>query len=101
VRNVARENGRDPAQVDGAMYLTVSLDDDASKAGDRLNTFLERYYSQPAPILRRRQASYAGPAAGLSPWLGSYAEAGASHLILRFVGDHERHLTTVAKLRGQ
>jgi alkanesulfonate monooxygenase SsuD/methylene tetrahydromethanopterin reductase-like flavin-dependent oxidoreductase (luciferase family) len=88
VRNVARENGRDPASVSGAMYLTVSLDDDAAKAEGRLNSFLERYYGQPAPVLRRRQACYAGPAAGLAAWLGSYGDSGASHLILRFAGDH-------------
>jgi alkanesulfonate monooxygenase SsuD/methylene tetrahydromethanopterin reductase-like flavin-dependent oxidoreductase (luciferase family) len=99
VRNVARENGRDPASVGGAMYLTVSLDDDATKAEDRLNSFLERYYGQPAPTLRRRQACYAGPAAGLTAWLDSYAESGASHLVLRFAGDHERHLAAVARLR--
>jgi alkanesulfonate monooxygenase SsuD/methylene tetrahydromethanopterin reductase-like flavin-dependent oxidoreductase (luciferase family) len=99
VRNVARENDRDPASVSGAMYLTVSLDDDAAKAEDRLNSFLERYYGQPAPVLRRRQACYAGPAAGLAAWLDSYADSGASHLILRFAGDHERHLKAVAKLR--
>ncbi|MGD0104608.1 MAG: LLM class flavin-dependent oxidoreductase [Rhodopila sp.] len=100
VWNVARENGRDRASVSGAMYLTVSLDDDAAKAEDRLNSFLERYYSQPAPILRRRQACYAGPAAGLAGWLDSYADAGACDLVLRFAGDHERHLEAVAKLRG-
>ena len=25
-------------------------------------------------------------------WLDGYAQAGASHLVLRFAGDHERHL---------
>jgi alkanesulfonate monooxygenase SsuD/methylene tetrahydromethanopterin reductase-like flavin-dependent oxidoreductase (luciferase family) len=99
VRNVARENGRDPGLVSGAMYLTVALDDDAAKAEDRLNRFLERYYDQPAPVTRRRQACYAGPSAGLAAWLDSYAESGASHLVLRFAGDHERHLEAVAKLR--
>jgi alkanesulfonate monooxygenase SsuD/methylene tetrahydromethanopterin reductase-like flavin-dependent oxidoreductase (luciferase family) len=99
VRDVARENGRDPVSVAGAMYLTLSLDDDAAKADDRLNHFLARYYDQPAPATRRRQACYAGPPAGVAEWLNSYAEAGASHLVLRFAGDHERHLEAVAKLR--
>jgi alkanesulfonate monooxygenase SsuD/methylene tetrahydromethanopterin reductase-like flavin-dependent oxidoreductase (luciferase family) len=98
VRDVARDSGRDLALLSGAMYLTVSLDDDAAKADDRLNHFLERYYGQPAPVMRRRQACYAGPATGLSEWLDSYTQAGASHLILRFAGDHERHLQAVAKL---
>jgi alkanesulfonate monooxygenase SsuD/methylene tetrahydromethanopterin reductase-like flavin-dependent oxidoreductase (luciferase family) len=99
VRNVARQNGRDPSSVSGAMYLTVSLDDNTAKAEDRLNSFLERYYGQPAPVLRRRQACYAGPPAGMAEWLASYGESGAGHLVLRFAGDHERHLAAVAKLR--
>jgi alkanesulfonate monooxygenase SsuD/methylene tetrahydromethanopterin reductase-like flavin-dependent oxidoreductase (luciferase family) len=99
VRTVAREHGRDPGSVSGAMYLTVSLDDDAAKAEDRLNSFLERYYNQPAPATRRRQACYAGPAEELTGWLDAYRESGASHLVLRFAGDHERHLAAVAKLR--
>jgi alkanesulfonate monooxygenase SsuD/methylene tetrahydromethanopterin reductase-like flavin-dependent oxidoreductase (luciferase family) len=65
VRNVAGDSGRDPDSVSGAMYLIASLDDDASKADDRLNHFLERYYGQPAAVMRGRQACYAGPAAGL------------------------------------
>ena len=71
-----REHGRDPAIVSGAMYLTVSLDDDAAKADDRLNHFLARYYDQPAAATRRRQACYAGPAAGLGEWLGQLRQPG-------------------------
>jgi hypothetical protein len=78
------------------MYLTVCLDDDAARANTRLDAFLERYYGQPAPVLRRRQAHYAGSPSGIAPWLNGYAEAGASHLVLRFAGDHERHLEALA-----
>jgi alkanesulfonate monooxygenase SsuD/methylene tetrahydromethanopterin reductase-like flavin-dependent oxidoreductase (luciferase family) len=99
VRDVARSRGRDPAAVTGAMYLTLSLDDDAARADDRLNNFLVRYYDQPAAATRRRQACYAGPSAGAADWLNAYIEAGASHLILRFAGEHERHLEAVAKMR--
>ena len=98
IHEVARDSGRAPASISGAMYLTASLDDDAAKAEDRLNHFLERYYGQPAPVMRRRQACYAGPAGGLPAWLDAYAQAGAGHLVLRFAGDHERHLKAVARL---
>jgi alkanesulfonate monooxygenase SsuD/methylene tetrahydromethanopterin reductase-like flavin-dependent oxidoreductase (luciferase family) len=97
-RGVASANGRDPAAISGAMYLTVSLDDDAAKAHQRLDSFLEHYYGQPATVIRRRQVHYAGPLAGLAKWLDGYAQAGASHLVLRFAGDHERHLDSVSKL---
>jgi alkanesulfonate monooxygenase SsuD/methylene tetrahydromethanopterin reductase-like flavin-dependent oxidoreductase (luciferase family) len=99
VRDVARERGRDPAAVSGAMYLTLSLDEDAMRADDRLNHFLVRYYDQPAAVTRRRQACYAGPPAGVAEWLDSYAGAGASHLVLRFAGDHQRHLEAIARIR--
>ena len=91
--------GRDPAALTGAMYLTVSLDEDAARADARLNAFLEGYYGQPAAVLRRRQVCYAGPAAGVADWLAGYAQAGASHLVLRFAGEHERHLEALAKVR--
>jgi probable F420-dependent oxidoreductase len=96
VKAIAAAAGRDPAALSGAMYLTVCLDDDASRANTRLDAFLERYYGQPASVLRRRQAHYAGSPSGIAPWLNGYAEAGASHLVLRFAGDHERHLEALA-----
>ena len=101
VKDIARAAGRDPDTLTGAMYLTLAVDDDASRANARLDAFLERYYAQPAAVLRSRQANYAGPRAGLAEWLQGYASAGASHLVLRFAGDHERHLETVADLRAQ
>jgi alkanesulfonate monooxygenase SsuD/methylene tetrahydromethanopterin reductase-like flavin-dependent oxidoreductase (luciferase family) len=99
VRSIARTAGRDPDAMTGAMYLTLALDADAAQAEARLNAFLERYYGQPAEVLRRRQASYAGPAEGVAEWLDGYARAGAGHLVLRFAGEHERHLEAVAAVR--
>jgi hypothetical protein len=55
----------------------------------------------PAPMTRKRQMSYAGSAAGAAAWLKAYADAGASHLVLRFAGDHERQLETVAQMRRE
>ena len=96
VQRIARAAGRDPSAIDGAMYLTLALDDDAGRAEQRLNSFLETYYGQPAAAMRRRQATYAGPAAGAAAWLKGYADAGAQHLMLRFAGDHERNLEALA-----
>jgi hypothetical protein len=50
--------------------------------------------------MRSRQACYAGPNDGLAEWLQGYARAGTTHLVLRFAGEHERHLETVAALRS-
>ena len=99
IKGIAGAAGRDPAALTGAMYLTVALDDDAARANARLDAFLEHYYGQPAAVLRRQQAHYAGPAAGLAPWLNGYAGAAAGHLVLRFAGDHARHLEALARVR--
>ena len=95
----ARAAGRDPAALTGAMYLTLAIDEDAALAEARINTYLGSYYGIHADVVRKQQKCYAGPAAGAAAWLKGYADAGASHLVLRFAGDHERHLETVARLR--
>jgi hypothetical protein len=82
------------------MYLTLSLDDDAARANARLDAVLERYYGQPAAVMRARQAVYAGPPGGLGEWLAGYAAAGASHLVLRFAGDHGKHLRALPPVRA-
>jgi alkanesulfonate monooxygenase SsuD/methylene tetrahydromethanopterin reductase-like flavin-dependent oxidoreductase (luciferase family) len=99
VKQAARAAGRNPDALTGAMYLTLAIDDDAARADAKLNAYLENYYGQPADVIRLRQMSYAGPAGGAAAWLKSYADAGASHLVLRFAGDHERHLETAALMR--
>lgn len=101
VQAIARAAGRDPGALTGAMYLTMLVDEDAARAEQRLNVYLEQYYGRPAAAMRSFQACYAGPEAGLVEWLRGYAAAGAQHLVLRFVGDHERHLEKVAALRGR
>ena len=70
-----------------------------ARTNDKLDHFLEAYYGQPAAVLRKRQMGYAGPASGLAEWLNDYVRAGCSHLVLRFTGEHERHLETIAGLR--
>ncbi len=98
---IARAVGRDPARLTGAVYLTLAIDENAAQADERMNAFIESYYGRPAAEMRARQATYAGPAAGAAAWLSSWARAGAGHLVLRFAGDHRRHLDAIAKLRAQ
>jgi hypothetical protein len=50
--------------------------------------------------MRARQATYAGPAEGAAAWLSSWVRAGVGHLVLRFAGDHRRHLDAIARLRA-
>jgi alkanesulfonate monooxygenase SsuD/methylene tetrahydromethanopterin reductase-like flavin-dependent oxidoreductase (luciferase family) len=100
VQAIARAAGRDPARLSAAMYLTLTIDDDADRAATRMDAFLKGYYGAPAAVLRRRQAVYSGPTEGLAAWLDGYAKAGATDLVLRFAGEHERHLEAVATIRA-
>jgi alkanesulfonate monooxygenase SsuD/methylene tetrahydromethanopterin reductase-like flavin-dependent oxidoreductase (luciferase family) len=101
VRDHASAAGRDPNRLAGAAYLTLSLDEDAALADRRLNAFLEQYYSQPAEIPRPRQGCYAGGRAGAVAWLQGFVNAGATHLALRFTGEHERNMEAAAAMRAE
>jgi alkanesulfonate monooxygenase SsuD/methylene tetrahydromethanopterin reductase-like flavin-dependent oxidoreductase (luciferase family) len=101
VRAIVREAGRDLGKFAAAMYTTFAIDEDAGRAGQRLDAFLENYYGQPAAAMRQRQACYAGPAAGAVAFLSGFADAGATHIIVRFVGDHERNLDAFTRLRPE
>jgi len=100
VQTIAQDAGRDPSALSAAMYLTLALDDDAGRAAARMDAFLEGYYGVPAAALRQRQAVYSGPAAGAAEWLDGYARAGATDLVLRFAGEHERHLADMSTVRA-
>ena len=83
------------------MYLTLTIDENKGRAEERMNAFMQNYYGQPAAAMRARQATYAGPAEGAVEWLSSWIQAGVSHLVLRFAGDAEQHLTAIADLRSK
>jgi alkanesulfonate monooxygenase SsuD/methylene tetrahydromethanopterin reductase-like flavin-dependent oxidoreductase (luciferase family) len=99
VQAVLRGDGRDAGAFVAAVYMTLVIDEDSDRAGQRIDRFLENYYGQPAAVLRQRQACYGGPAGGAADYLKGYADAGASHLIVRFTGDHERNLETLIRSR--
>ena len=99
VQEHARAAGRDPADLTCAIYLTIAVDDDADQGAQRIDQFLESYYGVSAEVLRKRQACFGGPPGAAAEFLQSYAEAGATHMVLRFVGDHERQQEVMARVR--
>jgi len=99
LQDIAHAAGRDPGAITGAVYLTMAIDDDAARASQVIDDYLEAYYGVHASVMHAHQACFAGSAADAAAWLKGYADAGASHLVLRFAGDHQRHLETVANLR--
>jgi len=100
VQDVARAAGRNPADLEAAVYLTLAVDDDAAKADRRIDEFLSAYYGQRPDVLKKRQACFAGTAAGAAEWINGYVREGARYLVLRFAGEHEKQLETFAKMRA-
>jgi alkanesulfonate monooxygenase SsuD/methylene tetrahydromethanopterin reductase-like flavin-dependent oxidoreductase (luciferase family) len=101
VKQAARDAGRDPDRLTGALYLTVAIDEDRIRGEAAINQYLEDYYGVPATVIRKRQACFSGNREDVRVWLKGYVDAGVEHLVLRFVGDHDRHLETVADFRAQ
>lgn len=99
VRRHATSAGREAAALTGSMYLTLAVDENAARATERLDRYLESYYNAPAAALKKRQACYAGPLAGAAELIAAYASAGVGHLVVRFAGDHERQLAAIATAR--
>jgi len=100
VKAIVQEAGRDVDNFVAAMYLTMAIDEDAGRAEQRIGAFLENYYGQPADVMRRRQACYAGSAAGAAAFFKGFADARATHMIVRFTGDPDRNLATFTRLRA-
>lgn len=101
VRQILREAGRDAEQFTAAIYTTLAIDEDASRANRRIDAFLENYYGQPAAVMRRRQACYGGPGEGAAEFLRGFVSAGATHIVVRLVGDPDRQLEIVTGFRAQ
>lgn len=100
VRDIAREAGRDPDALTGAIVLNLSIDDDTKVAENRLDAFLAQYYGVVDATHRQTQGCFAGSASGAAAWLDEFARAGVEHFVLRFAGHNERHLETLAGLRA-
>jgi probable F420-dependent oxidoreductase len=99
VREIARDAGRDPGDIEPALYLTLAVDDNEARAEERMNQYLSSYYGQRPDVMKKRQACFSGSGSAAAEWLNGYVEEGARYLVLRCAGDHDRHLEAIAKVR--
>jgi alkanesulfonate monooxygenase SsuD/methylene tetrahydromethanopterin reductase-like flavin-dependent oxidoreductase (luciferase family) len=93
--------GRNPAEQTTAMYLTVAILDEADEAEAAINTYLEGYYGAPAGVLRKVQACMGGNLSQVLTFIRSYVEAGAEHLVIRIVGDHDQTVQLLTTHRDE
>ncbi|MEM9622887.1 MAG: LLM class flavin-dependent oxidoreductase, partial [Pseudomonadota bacterium] len=80
--------GRSPQTT--ALYLTLAIDDNRERADQAIKGYLETYYGVPAQLMRTFQACCGGPLAEVLAFVRAYVEAGAQHLVIRCVGDHQQ-----------
>ena len=84
VQDAASEAGRPNDAVTPAVYLTVALDDDESRAQAELERYAQAYYGVGLDVISQLQGFYGGGAEGCAEWVRGYLDAGARHVILRF-----------------
>ena len=102
LRAHAEEAGRDPAEIAGAAYVTVAIDQDPKAAEAQLESYLARYYNLPAGRIRTEEYVFAGDRAAVAGWIAGFVEAGCGHLCVRFTGsDDARQMVELAELRGR
>jgi len=91
VRDLASELGRDPDRLEAAMYVTVNMDPDTSRAQAEAEQYLMAYYG--ANIWGTRWGPFGGPEK-VKRRLAEYAAAGAQTLVVRFASSQpERQLS--------
>ncbi len=82
-----------------AMYVTIAVMDDAATADQAIDDYLLEYYSMPAAVMRQFQACCGGPLEVVLEFLQRFIDAGAQHIVLRLVGDHQAGLKAIAAAR--
>lgn len=100
VETAVRE-GRDPADLTTAIYLTVAIGDDVESAEASIDDYLAGYYGAPPSVMRSFQACRGGTIEQVFDFIRSYVDAGAQHVVLRLVGDHESMLRELAAHRDE
>ena len=99
MQDVAQEAGRKKESISCTAYLTLSIGNDIAKAQAKADDFMSAYYGLRPDVLKKMQACFAGTFEQAIEYLQSYLDAGASQLVLRFAGDHDRHLEIMSKVR--
>jgi len=88
-----------PRQSTTAMYLTICLDDDVDAADAAIDAYLADYYGAPPKVMRSIMACFGGSTEAVIAFMNGDIDAGAEHLILRLVGDHDATLEALARNR--
>lgn len=84
IEALGREMGRKPQELARAVYMTVNLNDDVSRAENEVRAFMEPYYGVPYEKMAAIQPVCAGPAARCIEWVQAFIDRGAETIVVRF-----------------
>lgn len=90
IKDYASAANRDPSKLTGSAYVTIAVNDDAAAAKRELDVYLEGYYNQDSDIIRSQQYCFSGNRVEATQWLAEFVAGGASHIVVRFTGKHDR-----------
>jgi alkanesulfonate monooxygenase SsuD/methylene tetrahydromethanopterin reductase-like flavin-dependent oxidoreductase (luciferase family) len=99
VRIAATAAGRTSDDVTVAVYLNVTIDDDAVVALAEQRRYMEAYYGAPYEVLKKQQGCCAGAAESVREWIAGYVAAGAEHVIIRLTTPAD-HLSQLDRLHS-
>jgi probable F420-dependent oxidoreductase len=89
LRNYSEEAGRDPGKLLRILYVTLNVNQDVSQARKETEEFLKTYYGAGHEQISRSQAIEFGEPARCADFLRQFAQAGASHFIVRFAASDQ------------
>jgi alkanesulfonate monooxygenase SsuD/methylene tetrahydromethanopterin reductase-like flavin-dependent oxidoreductase (luciferase family) len=87
---MAREEGRDPGRLHGALYHNINVNEDRAAALEESKTFLDRYYSSKFTPAFVEGWTVAGGPAECAAQLRAYFAAGVGHMALRLTSWDQR-----------
>jgi len=105
IRNLAREEGRDPAALGSALYHNINITEDRAAGLAEAKAFLDTYYSAKFSPQFVEQWTIAGPPGECVAQLRAYYGAGLGHMALRLASwkqqaQLDRFLAEVAPALG-
>ncbi len=90
IAGMAREEGRDPAQLGSALYHNININEDRQAALEESKAFLDAYYTAKFSPSFVEGWTVAGSPKQCVAQLAEYFEAGVGHMALRMTSWDQR-----------
>lgn len=90
VREAVADAGRDPDDLDAAVYVDAVIAPTEEEAFEVAREFIDAYYAWEIPDAGVRRAAALGPPEAIAERIEEYVEAGVERFVVRFPGENQR-----------